>query len=285
MDRLSLLQSAVAYIEAHLADPVGLEEVARETGYSYAYMTRLFAAVLGEPAGRYIHRRRLYTACEQLLYTRRRVTDVALDCGFASPEAFSRAFKTAFGCSPVDYRKTGLDLVVRAKKGLSPQDVSHIAHNISHRPQILYLHEIKVAGIRGNTSLSDNRLPGLWNRFLHHYGAFASGGVGVGICETQTAYTPGGDVSFSAVVGCPVTSFDGLPQGLVHKTLGAGRYAVFTHRGTFANLFKTYQYIFGTWLPLSKETLDQREDFEVYAHPVRSFDDPCNKVHILIPIR
>jgi len=46
---------------------------------------------------------------------------------------------------------------------------------------------------------------------------------------------------------------------LVKKTLSAGRYAVFTHSGTFANLFITYQYIFGTWLPTTKEELDDRE--------------------------
>lgn len=274
------LEQAIEYIEHHLDKPIGLSDVSRETGYSYYHMTRLFSSVLGEPVGRYIHRRRLYRASQKLIHSNQRVIDIALDCGFKSPEAFSRAFKAAFGNSPVDYRKAGLDLVMNAKRELAPGDVEHIANNISHSPEILMLEETKVAGLRGMTSLSDNRLPALWEQFLH------STGIGCGICETQrTTYTREGDVSFSALVGSPVKACGNVPQALAQKTLSAGRYAVFTHRGTFANLFKTYQYIYGTWLPAAKEELDGREDFEVYEREVKAFDDNGNEVKIFIPVK
>ena len=111
-------------------------------------------------------------------------------------------------------------------------------------------------------------------------------GIGYSICETQqAAYTKDGDISFSVVVGGSVNNFDHLPQGLIKKILPAGRYAVFTHRGTFANLCKTYQYIYGTWLLTTKEELDDREDFEVYEREVSSFDDPSNEVKIFIPLK
>lgn len=69
------------------------------------------------------------------------------------------------------------------------------------------------------------------------------------------------------------------------KILQAGKYAVFDHRGTLANLFKTYQYIFGTGLQTTKMELDDREDFEVYGRDVWSFDDPNNEVEIYIPVK
>ena len=78
---------------------------------------------------------------------------------------------------------------------------------------------------------------------------------------------------------------DNLPSTLVRKTLGAGKYAVFTHRGSLGNLYKTYQYIFGTWLQSSKAELDDREDFEVYERELVSFDAPDNEVKIFIPIQ
>lgn len=280
------LEQAIEYIEKHLNESIGLREVSRETGYSYYHMTRLFASVLGESVSRYINRRRLYNASKQLIHTDRRVIDIALDCGFETPEAFSRAFKAAFGSSPVDYRKAGLDLVVGAKRELTPGDVGHIANNVSRSPEIRMLPKTRVAGLRGTTSLSDNRLPALWERFLSFYPEFyCATGIGYGICETQqTVYTKEDDVSFSVMVGSPVKEGAKVPPELVQKTLGPGRYAVFTHYGTFANLFKTYQYIFGTWLPTTKEQLDDREDFEVYERDVKSFDDPDNEVKIFIPI-
>lgn len=286
MKQFPPLEQAIEYIEKHLNEPIGLSDVSRETGYSYYHMTRLFSSVLGESVGRYINRRRLYNASKQLIHSNRRVIDIALDCGFETPEAFSRAFKAAFGSSPVDYRKAGLDLVISAKRELEPGDVGHIANNITRSPDILMLEETRVAGLRGTTSLSDNRLPELWEEFLRSYPDFyRSTGIGYGICETQqTTYARDGDVSFSVMVGSPVTECVHVPPMLIRKSIG-GRYAVFTHRGTFGSLLKTYQFIFGTWLPTAKEQLDDRDDFEVYEREVKSFDDSDNEVKIFIPVK
>lgn len=146
MKQFPPLEQAIEYIEKHLNEPIGLSDVSRETGYSYYHMTRLFSFVLGESVGRYINRRRLYNASEQLIHSNRRVIDIALDCGFETPEAFSRAFKAAFGSSPVDYRKSGLDLVMNAKREREPGDVGHIANNITRSPDILMLEETRVGG-------------------------------------------------------------------------------------------------------------------------------------------
>ena len=233
MKNLSPLEKAIKYIEDHLNEDIGLTDVSMEIGYSYYHMTRLFASVLGESVGHYINRRRLYRASEKLIYSGQRIIDIAFDSGFESPEGFSRAFKAAFGVSPVDYRKAGIDSVLTAKKELYPEDVAHIANNISHSPEILSLEAMKIAGLRGKTTLSDNQLPGLWNQFIKlHKELLTSSGLGISVCETQqTTYTKNGDVSFSVLIGCPVDSFELLPQTMAFKTLNAGRYAVFTHRG------------------------------------------------------
>lgn len=135
-----------------------------------------------------------------------RIIDIALDCGFKSPEAFSRAFKTAFGCSPAGYRKAGLDLVTSAKKKLEPEDVAHIANNISHSPEILIAEEQKIAGIRGTVSLFDNEIPELWEEYLRfHKKDLKTAGAGYSICETkQTTYTKDGNISFSVIIGSQV---------------------------------------------------------------------------------
>ncbi len=202
LKQISPLERAIEYIENHLNENIGLSDVSRETGYSYYHMTRLFSSVLGESVGRYINRRRLYNAAEKLIHSDQRVIDIALDCGFESSEAFSRAFKLAFGSSPTAYRKAGLDLVVNAKRKLAPVDVGHIADNISRSPELVMLKETRVAGLRGTTSLFDNRLPGLWEEFMRlHKDLFVTAGAGYGICETQqTVYTKDGDVMFAAMV-------------------------------------------------------------------------------------
>lgn len=206
MGHLTPLERAIEYIETHLDENIDLGDVSREMGYSYYHMTRLFSAVLGEPVGRYISRRRLYRAAQQLVHSDRRIIDIALESGFQSPEAFSRAFKALFKTTPAGYRKAGLDLVATAKRQLLPGDVPHIAAGISHSPEILQLtEEIKIAGLRDITSISQNRIPQLWDQFLRFHGdLYELSKTAYSICETrQTVYTTDGDVTFSVMVGSP----------------------------------------------------------------------------------
>ena len=72
------------YIENHLGDPLTVEEVARHAGYSYYHLTRVFSALLGESVGSYIKKRRLSNGARELLYTDRRIIDIAISHGFES---------------------------------------------------------------------------------------------------------------------------------------------------------------------------------------------------------
>ena len=174
-----------------------------------------------------------------------------------------------------------------AKRQLLPGDVPHIAAGISHSPEILQMtEEIKIAGLRDITSISQNRIPQLWDQFLRFHGdLYELTETAYSICETrQTAYAEDGDVTFSVMVGSPVPDFSNLPETLAQSTLRPGKYAVFTHRGSLEKLLQTYQYIYGTWLPSSGQRLDDRDDFEVYERKVLAMQDPENEVKLYIPV-
>jgi hypothetical protein len=65
--------------------------------------------------GDYIRSRKLAFALIEVRDTKARFLDIALKHGFASHEAFTRAFKTAYGTSPKDYRKNPLPVALRTK--------------------------------------------------------------------------------------------------------------------------------------------------------------------------
>ncbi|MNW67141.1 Bacterial transcription activator, effector binding domain [compost metagenome] len=69
------------------------------------------------------------------------------------------------------------------------------------------------------------------------------------------------------------------------KIIPGGKYAVFTHKGTIANLIKTYDYIWRSWVLFAKETLDDREDFEIYDKRFLGADDADSQIDIYIPIK
>lgn len=287
MDYLKPLEAAVTYIEDHLGD-VRVEDVARSAGYSYYHLTRLFSAVLGESVGSYIKTRRLADAAHKLLYTDKRVIDIALENGFESSEAFSRAFKAVYSVSPIVYRRNRIEVLI-AKKKLETDTLRHVAQGITVRPRIVEMDDIKMAGLRGKTTLRDNVIPKLWKAFWTVRGDIpntTNKSRAFGVCETgNNIYTMNADAVFSEMVGIEVESFGGLPENVEAKTLRGGKYAVFTHTGSLKNIQVTFSYIWGTWLVGSKEQLDCREDFELYDERFLGYDHPNTQIDICIPLR
>jgi len=112
MDRLSRLNDVVHYIEGNLKGEVALEELARIAGCSVYEFSRMFAFIADMPVSEYIRRRRLSQAVFDLQNGRDKIIDIALDYGYESPTAFTRAFKELHGTAPSTVRKSGVPLKI-----------------------------------------------------------------------------------------------------------------------------------------------------------------------------
>lgn len=291
MNYLKALERAILYIEKHLGEDIKVEEAASAAGYSYYHFTRQFNALLGESVGSYIRKRRLASAAKELLYTDKRIIDIALDWGFVSAEGFSRAFKAVYLVSPATYRRNRMDLFIGSKPRLDSYHFAHITRNITPHPTIVELPDIKTAGLRGTTTLNDNVLPKLWhdfNRIAHQIPNRLQDGRGFGICEASQEgcdiYALNGDMLFSEVVAVEVDCFDHLPAPFVPKIIKAGRYAVFTHTGSLSQLKDSFSYIWGTWFLVTDEKVDTREDFELYDNRFLGYDNQESQIDLYIPI-
>jgi AraC family transcriptional regulator len=80
-----------------------------------------------------------------------------------------------------------------------------------------------------------------------------------------------------------VTDLDQVPEGLETFIIPGGSYAVFTHYGPQKEGERTYRYIFGTWLPNSGYTLDQRPHFAVMGEKYKP-DSADSEEEIWIPV-
>lgn len=286
------LEKAIIYIESHLGGPISVEDVARQTGYSYYHLTRQFSALLGESIGSYIKKRRLANAAKELIFTDKRILDIALDHGFESGEAFSRAFKAIYQVSPVVYRKNRLDTFISNKPKMDIIFLNHLAQNLTVHPCIVVLPDILTTGLRGKTSLKDNVIPDLWKQFWNLSGTLphrVPQGRSFGICEAceegNTLYTMNEKMIFSEVVSVEVSSYEGIADPFVSKTIRGGKYAVFTHTGSLAALPLSFRYIWGTWVLSTDEELDNRDDFELYDERFLGYDHPDSQIDLYIPIK
>jgi AraC-like DNA-binding protein len=84
-----------------------VDELAERLGISASHLRTRFRASCGVSLGRHLRRLRLEKACGMLRLSRDRVSEIAEACGFNSLYAFSRAFRVAYGMSPLAYRRPG----------------------------------------------------------------------------------------------------------------------------------------------------------------------------------
>lgn len=105
MEWLTCIRAAIGYMEAHLTDDVGLEDVARAVHLSPFFLQRGFSLMTGVGAGEYLRSRRLYQAALDLQKGKEKVIDVAFKYGYETPESFSKAFTRFHGATPTQVRE------------------------------------------------------------------------------------------------------------------------------------------------------------------------------------
>ena len=112
------IKRACSLIERDISARHRIASLARECGMSPYHFQRQFALSTGETVAGYVRSRRLEKAAIKLSETSARIIDVALDCGFETHAALTRAFSEHFGCSPSVFRQSGLP---ETSRGLPPR--------------------------------------------------------------------------------------------------------------------------------------------------------------------
>ena len=92
-----------------------LSFLSRSLGYSEFYTTRKFKEISGMQFRDYLRLRKLAFALKEVRDSDKSFLDIALDYGFSSNEAFTRAFKRTYGMTPSEYRKKPKPVVLRTK--------------------------------------------------------------------------------------------------------------------------------------------------------------------------
>jgi AraC-like DNA-binding protein len=112
---LPALRRAHDFIDRDYAEPLDLDAMAAEAGYSRFHFARAFKAAYGETPRTYLTRRRIERAKTLLRTANLSVTEVCFLVGFASLGSFSARFRELVGRSPSEYRDDAV-----ARTGVPP---------------------------------------------------------------------------------------------------------------------------------------------------------------------
>lgn len=283
------MHSVIEYIDRHLDQNLDLATLADVAHFSAFHFHRLFHALQGEPLGDYVRRRRLETAGLRLRsQSRVPVLEIALGVGFGSAEAFSRAFRARFECSPSEWRKSKYDQMarkagqaprlVRRKNGGSTKKETAMTVKLVDRPPV------SVAYLR-HTGPYGTDISRFWMKTVAPWMEANNlmGRERFGISLDDPSITNPDRCRYDA---CVQSAADEVLAGdAQHKVIPGGKYAVLAYEGTGADIGVAWDALLRDWLPKSGLQLDSRPFFEHY--PVDGKYDPksgafsCN---ICVPV-
>ena len=98
------VRKAVEYLATHLAEPFSERQLALVAGLSPSRLRHLFRSQIGDSPRHFLEEQRLRRAKDMLALSRRTISEITADIGFASPFYFSLRFKHSTGESPRAFR-------------------------------------------------------------------------------------------------------------------------------------------------------------------------------------
>ncbi len=90
----------------HLSEQIDMQALAKSLGMSYTWLRRIFRKNTGMPPAQYLQQLRIHSSMYFLRNSTLPVKNIALDCGFSTPEYYCTVFQETVGMSPGTYRNT-----------------------------------------------------------------------------------------------------------------------------------------------------------------------------------
>jgi len=251
----------LTHIQEHLDEALDLEELARVACFSSFHFHRVFAAMTGETIADHVRRLRLERAAMELRSGAKQVIQVALDAGYEAHEAFTRAFKAAYGVSPAEFRRATGPIAIRtAPSGVHfrpgvPLTTFNTDHSTTPIVKVLTrkIKPMRVAYLRHVGPYEDTKQT--WFDITARLSAdkqIRKRSIFIGIGHDNPAVTSAVELRYDA---CITVDGDYEPKKPVElQTIVGGDYAV-AKNCPVGKIKDAYQYLYGKWLARSSREL------------------------------
>lgn len=263
------VRRVIDLIVERLDEPLDAVALADAACFSRYHFHRIFKGMVGESIGEFQRRLLLERAAHHLAFGSQTVAEIALDAGFLAPEAFARAFRTAFGVSPSQFRARS----ALPRRLASPNSIHY---PVGVRPITLPLRQ------EDTMQLTVQNIPAMRLAAMRHVGPYDQIGptfgrlwawVGrhqvpaqgsVAIYHDNPEITPAAELRSDAGVVLPA-GYEPPGDEVQVVEVPAGSYAVYRHEGPYDQLGSAWTRFMGEWLPGSDYEITDGVCFELYV--------------------
>lgn len=270
------VEMTLEYIEKHLYENLTVRQLSNVACLSHYHFHRIFTAMVGMPISQYIRLLRLKRSAKQIVHDKSiSILNIALDAGFDSHEAFSRAFKKQCGVTPNAFRKNPVwsSWEFKPKVQLNMR-LEEMKITIEKRSPV----RVAVCEHRGDHMRAGETAGKLigWAK-SRNYPVYDGGGYCIAYNDPDTTNKEDFRADFCLdVENCQI---DG--EGIQEKTISGGRYAVYRLYGSHEKIRDAVMAIYKEWLPQSGEELRdmplifQYHNYEMNVAPADLITDIC----------
>ncbi|MGD1089471.1 MAG: GyrI-like domain-containing protein [Verrucomicrobiota bacterium] len=280
----------LTHIREHLDEPLDLEELARVACFSSFHFHRIFAAMTGETIADHVRRLRLERAAMELRSGAKQVVQVALDAGYEAHEAFTRAFKAAYGVSPSEFRRATEPIAIRpAPSGvhfrpgvpLTTFNTNHITTKIM-KVITRKIKPMRVAYLRhvGPYEATHQTWIDLTAR-LSAEKQVRKCSMFIGIGHDDPTVIPAAELRYDACITVDEEYEPKKPVKL--QTIAGGDYAV-VKNCPVAKIKDAFQFLYGKWLARSSRELRPAPGFIVFVGARDAVAPRKQRVDIYMPL-
>ncbi len=245
------INRALAFIEDHLSEDLGVDEIARASFISRYHLSHVFATATGYPPWRYVMLRRLTEAARLLRQTERGILEIALEVGYDSHSVFSRAFRAEFGIRPSEFRRDGAPVAALVQPIIWSEQMSITVAT----PQERHGLSLTAVGMSRQFRPGDDVAVGhaaLAKAWRPRYPEIRRWESSPGYIQMSRSVGE----SFTLFMGVTVSEVEDLPEDLERVDVNWDRYLVFPFSLESARLGDLVTAIYAEWFPNHAKELE-----------------------------
>ena len=276
-DYVERITRVVDYIYENLDGDLSADRLAEVANFSTYHWHRIFHAMTGQTVAETVRRLRLHRAASDLLIPNVSIDQAAKRAGYNSVEAFTRAFRLSYGEPPGAFRKKRLARYAIDFPKPKGNGMPEVTIKTIDAIELITLPHRGAYNTIGKTFEKLSLKAGMTNLLGPESRMFA--------IYYDDPETVAEDDLRSAAAFTPGNAAQPAGDDFEPVTITGGRHAVLVHKGPYFDLAKSYQWLFGTWLPDSGEEADDRPCFETYLNDPGQTAPPDLLTEIHLPLR